>query len=87
MGKDFYTDEMKRMYQKGLRAGTAQGVKIQKKILNNKIDEALDKLNLMKIEFEESLQKTKDKDEKRFWVNEIANIISQQRLLNSLKEE
>lgn len=87
MSKDFYTNEMKRMYQKGLRTGTASGIKIQRKIINEKIDESLEKLNIMREEFEENLHKTKDEDEKRVWVNEIANIISQQRLLKSLKEE
>ena len=87
MSKDFYTNEMKRMYQKGLRTGTASGIKIQRKIINEKIDESLEKLNIMREEFEESLHKTKDEDEKRFWVNEIANIIAQEKLLKSLKEE
>ena len=87
MSKDFYTNETKRMYQKGLRTGTASGIKIQRKIINEKIDESLEKLNIMREEFEENLHKTKDEDEKRVWVNEIANIISQQRLLKSLKED
>ena len=85
---DFMNEKIKQ-YSKGYKRGHDIGSQNERQILNEKIDKKIEQLENIKSEFKEYMLKDEfgDKEEKKFWSNEIASLIKQQRLLRGLKEE
>jgi hypothetical protein len=73
------------MYNKGLKVGYSEGVRIQQIIFNDKINNLIKKIDTIKEEFIAYRISSKDEDEEKFWISEIAALIKQERLLRELK--
>jgi hypothetical protein len=84
---EIYSHEEKLMYNKGLRQGYQEGVRVQQIIFNDRINTLLKKIDGIKEEFTAYRISSEDKGEEKVWIDEIAALIKQERLLRSLKEE
>lgn len=81
-----YTHKEKKMYNKGLRQGYEEGTRVQQIIFNDRINTLLKKIDEIKEEFTAYRISSEGKDEEKIWVDEIAALIKQERLLRNLKE-
>lgn len=84
---EVYSHEEKLMYNKGLKVGYSEGVRVQQIIFNDKINTLLKKIDMIKEEFTAYRISSEDKGEEKVWIDEIAALIKQERLLRNLKEE
>ena len=85
---DFMNEKIKQ-YSKGYKRGHDIGSQNERQILIEKIDKKIEKLEEIKSEFKNYMLEDEfaEKEEKKFWSNEIATLIKQQRLLRELEEE
>ena len=83
----YYNREKQIMYSRGLKRGCIEGVQLQKAIFNKKIDNKIAKIMQLKEDFKIYIINSKTRQEKEYWISEIAILIKQQRLLKELKEE
>lgn len=82
---EVYSHEEKLMYNKGLKVGYSEGVRVQQIIFNDKINNLIKKIDAIKGEFIAYRISSKDEDEEKIWIDEIAALIKQERLLRELK--
>lgn len=78
-------------YSKGLQTGYQEGLEMQKTIFNQKITQRITELEEVKNSFKQSLNEILDEtpdseEEKKFWSEEIQDIIKQQKFLKELKD-
>lgn len=84
---EVYSHEQKLMYNRGVRTGYNEGVRIQQLIFNDKLNNMIKKIDKIKEEFIAYRISSKDKEEEKYWVDEITALIKQERLLRGLKED
>ena len=85
---DFMNEKIKQ-YSKGYKRGHDIGSQNKRQILIEKIDKKIEQLENVKSEFKNYMLEDEfaEKEEKKFWSNEITTLIMQQRMLRSFKDE
>ena len=84
-----FMNEKIKQYSRGYKRGHDIGSQNEKQILIEKIDKKIEILEDIKSEFKNYMLEDEfaNKEEKKFWSNEIATLIMQQRMLRSFKDE
>lgn len=71
---------------KAFSNGKKEGMDWQKGILNKKIDYKIETIEILKEDFRTYMVASKNKQEEKYWCEEIVKLIEFQRLLRELKE-
>ena len=81
-----YSKEIKEIYQKGFKKGYIEGRYIQKAMFKKKIKEKQEKIERMKREFSRNIRHCRDKQEKKYWYEELKKLFEYQKLLRGIEE-